>query len=66
MTLGWHIGRAGDEQYYFKEGAGAGFHGEMRIYPARRIGTIVVANSGTFQVKRFLDAAVRARPCDVA
>jgi len=57
MTLGWHVGRGG--AFLFKEGGGAGFHAELRLYPAARVGTVVIANSGTFDVKRFLDEADR-------
>lgn len=57
MTLGWHVGRGG--AFLFKEGGGAGFHAEMRLYPAARVGTVVIANGGTFDVKRFLDEADR-------
>jgi CubicO group peptidase (beta-lactamase class C family) len=57
MTLGWHVGRGG--AFLFKEGGGAGFHAEMRLYPAARLGTVLIANSGAFDVKRFLDAADR-------
>jgi len=28
MTLGWHVGERDGAPYYFKEGGGAGFHGE--------------------------------------
>ena len=38
MTLGWHVGILVGEQYFYKEGGGAGFHGEMRIYPAKGLG----------------------------
>jgi CubicO group peptidase (beta-lactamase class C family) len=59
MTLGWHVGERGRE-CFFKEGGGAGFHGEMRIYPSAGAALVAVANSGAFGVKRFLDRAERA------
>jgi D-alanyl-D-alanine carboxypeptidase len=59
MTLGWHVGTRGGGPYLFKEGGGAGFHGEMRIHPSNRIGCIAVANNGAFDVKRFLEAVER-------
>lgn len=34
MTLGWHIGVNENVTSYYKEGAGAGFHAEMRVYPS--------------------------------
>lgn len=55
MTLGWHIGRLGGEEYYFKEGGGGGFHCMMRIYPARGVATVVMSNSTGFDVKRVLN-----------
>jgi len=55
-TLGWHVAPHG-KGYYFKEGGGAGFHSEMRIDPVARFGSVVIANSGSFDVKGFLDAA---------
>lgn len=56
MTLGWHVADR-DPPCLFKEGGGAGFHAEMRLYPAARLGTVVIANSSRFDVKAFLDAA---------
>jgi D-alanyl-D-alanine carboxypeptidase len=55
MTLGWHIGHKNDMPYLFKEGGGGGFHSEMRLYPQLGIGTIVMANSTTFNSTRFLN-----------
>lgn len=46
MTLGWHVAQR-DRGFLCKEGGGAGFHAEMRLYPAARIGTVVIANAGT-------------------
>lgn len=57
-TLGWHVAPRG-AGYFFKEGGGAGFHSEMRLYPAPRIASVVIANSASFDVKRFLDGADR-------
>jgi D-alanyl-D-alanine carboxypeptidase len=52
-TLGWHLA-PGDRGFLFKEGGGAGFHCEMRLYPTRGLGTIAMGNSGAFDVKRLL------------
>ncbi|OGB62527.1 MAG: serine hydrolase [Caldithrix sp. RBG_13_44_9] len=57
MTLGWHIGMMGDFRYLFKEGGGAGFHGEMRIYPEKNCASVTVANNTSFNVKKFLNTA---------
>ncbi len=54
MTLGWHVGRAAGAGYLFKEGGGGGFHGEMRLYPSRGIGSVVIANDTQFDASGFL------------
>ncbi|MBW0432624.1 beta-lactamase family protein [Leptospira yasudae] len=55
MSLGWHIRSLNGERYYFKEGGGGGFHSEMRIYPDRRIGTVVISNDTEFDARDFLN-----------
>jgi CubicO group peptidase (beta-lactamase class C family) len=57
-TLGWHVAPGGAE-YLFKEGGGAGFHAEMRLDRSARVGSVAIANSGSFDVKGFLDTADR-------
>jgi hypothetical protein len=56
MSLGWHIGKTCGNSYFYKEGGGGGFHGEMRLYPMARIATVVVGNSANFKSTRFLDS----------
>jgi D-alanyl-D-alanine carboxypeptidase len=60
MTPGWHIGKAGDAACFFKEGGGGGFHSEMRVYPAKGIASIVLANSTGFNSTKFLNRFDRA------
>lgn len=55
MTLGWHVGETSGAAFFFKEGGGGGFHCEMRIYPAKGLGTVVMANSTEFGSSRFLN-----------
>lgn len=43
-ALGWAIGHTGGEPYFGKQGGGLGFHCNVRIYPARGIATVLVAN----------------------
>lgn len=54
MTLGWHLGYARGEAFFFKEGGGGGFHCEMRHYP-RALGSVVMVNSTQFKTSRLLN-----------
>jgi D-alanyl-D-alanine carboxypeptidase len=56
MTLGWHIGSTGGVRFLYKEGGGGGFHSMMRLYPERGIGTVVMVNATSFDVRGLLDA----------
>jgi D-alanyl-D-alanine carboxypeptidase len=55
MTLGWHVGELDGGRHYFKEGGGGGFHSMMRLYPARGIGSVIIANATGFGAGRALD-----------
>jgi D-alanyl-D-alanine carboxypeptidase len=55
MTLGWHVGETHGVGYFFKEGGGGGFHSEMRLYPAKSIGSVVMVNSTVFDSTKFLN-----------
>jgi CubicO group peptidase (beta-lactamase class C family) len=59
MTLGWHVGEADGEPYLFKEGGGGGFHAEMRIYPERGTGSVVMVNNTEFDSTTFLNRVDR-------
>jgi CubicO group peptidase (beta-lactamase class C family) len=54
MTLGWHIGQIEGRPYYFKEGGGAGFHCEMRAYPAQGLSSVVMVNRTSFNSNKGL------------
>ncbi|PJZ54558.1 serine hydrolase [Leptospira adleri] len=54
-TLGFHIGSKNETIYYFKEGGGAGFHGELRIYPKEKIATVIIVNNSAFDVDSLLN-----------
>jgi len=56
MTFGWHVERRRGVPFFFEEGAGTGFHSEMRLYPTRRIATVVMANRTPFAPKKVLGA----------
>ena len=54
MTLGWHIGNLEGTPYYHKEGAGAGFHSEMRVYPSRGLASVIMTNRTSFNSRSAL------------
>jgi CubicO group peptidase (beta-lactamase class C family) len=60
MTLGWHVGRSDGADFLFKEGGGGGFHGEMRLWPSRAIGSVAIANDTQFDASAFLSRVGRA------
>jgi CubicO group peptidase (beta-lactamase class C family) len=55
MTLGWHIGEFDEVLYYFKEGGGAGYHCEMRVYPDQGVATVIIVNKTSFNSKKYLN-----------
>jgi len=54
MTLGWHIDSLKGETYYYKEGGGAGFHSEMRMYPKSGIASVIMTNKTSFDSRNIL------------
>lgn len=44
MTLGWVTGELEGARYFGKQGGGLGFHGNVRLYPDRRLATVLLAN----------------------
>lgn len=54
MTLGWHIGILEGVRYFYKEGGGAGFHSEMRIYPTMGLASVIMTNRTSFNSRRQL------------
>ena len=55
MSLGWHIANVKNIKYFFKEGGGAGYHSEMRIYPKQKIATIIIVNKTSLNTKKYLN-----------
>lgn len=44
FTLGWVTGEVAGERYFGKQGGGLGFSGNVRIYPARGLATVMLTN----------------------
>jgi CubicO group peptidase (beta-lactamase class C family) len=57
--LGWHIVPEGARQRVQHRGGGPGFGSEMRLYPAERLGMVVIANDTTYDRDAILDLAAR-------
>lgn len=60
MTLAWHLREIQGEPVFYKEGGGAGFHCEMRVYPRRELGAVVMTNSTGASTRQILDAVCQA------
>ncbi|HZD53533.1 MAG TPA: serine hydrolase domain-containing protein [Woeseiaceae bacterium] len=58
-TLGWHVGKSSNAFYLFKQGGGGGFQSEMRLYRARGIATVLMANATDFRAGRLLNRVDR-------
>ena len=54
MTLGWHVENLNGSKYFYKEGGGAGFHCEMRIYPDEELASVIIVNKSSLNTKKEL------------
>lgn len=54
MTLGWHVSELNGLRYFYKEGGGAGFHSEMRMYPSADLASVIMTNRTSFNSKKEL------------
>lgn len=54
MTLGWRVGELNKKKYFFKQGGGAGFRSEMRVYPDEGLASVIVVNKTSFGSKKQL------------
>ena len=59
MTLGWHIRQLDKMTYFYKEGGGAGFCCEMRVYPEAGLASVLMLNRTSFNFKKNLSALDR-------
>jgi D-alanyl-D-alanine carboxypeptidase len=55
MCMAWFKGRLNGEQYYAHAGGGGGYYCEVRIYPARGMGSVIMFNRTGMTDERFLD-----------
>ena len=55
MCLSWFKGRLNGEPYFAHAGGGGGYYCEIRIYPGRRMGSVIMFNRTGMKDERFLN-----------
>jgi CubicO group peptidase (beta-lactamase class C family) len=55
MTLGWHVRNLDGTRYFYKEGGGAGFHSEMRLYRSQGLASVLMTNQTSFNTRKALN-----------
>ncbi len=55
MCLSWFKGRLGGNQYFCHAGGGGGYYCEIRTYPEKEIGSVIMFNRTGMRDERFLD-----------
>jgi D-alanyl-D-alanine carboxypeptidase len=55
MTLSWFKGSLNGETYYCHAGGGGGYYCEIRIYPVKKISSVLLRNRSSFSDLRLLD-----------
>ena len=54
-SLGWFMGRLGDEPWFAHPGGGAGYYGEVRVYPRAGRVSVVLFNRAGIRDEHILD-----------
>ena len=54
MTLGWHIGRLNNKTYLYKDGGGVTYRSQMRLYPDRGLGSVMIVNRTSYDIDKAL------------
>ena len=55
MCLSWFSGKLGENKYVTHAGGGGGYYCEIRIYPDKGIGSVIMFNRTGMSDERFLD-----------
>ncbi|MCF8261890.1 MAG: beta-lactamase family protein [Melioribacteraceae bacterium] len=55
MGLSWFKGKLGSETYFAHAGGGGGYYCEIRIYPDRKMGSVIIFNKTGVSDSRILD-----------
>jgi len=55
MCLSWFSGQLHGNKYFTHAGGGGGYYCELRIYPSKGMGSIIMFNRTGFNDERYLD-----------
>jgi CubicO group peptidase (beta-lactamase class C family)/pimeloyl-ACP methyl ester carboxylesterase len=55
MSLGWFYGEINNIPYYYHPGGAGGYYSEIRIYPTRRLASIILLNRTGISDEKLLD-----------
>lgn len=55
MCLSWFAGKLNDEKYFTHAGGGGGYYSEIRIYPERELGSVIMFNRSGMRDERYLN-----------
>ncbi|MCC3153593.1 serine hydrolase domain-containing protein [Hymenobacter sp. BT770] len=55
MCLAWFRGQLQGHEYFAHAGGGGGYYCELRIYPAKEMGSVLMMNRTGFKDERYLD-----------
>lgn len=55
MCLGWFRGKLGDTIYFTHAGGGGGYYCEIRLYPEKKLASVIMFNKTGVSDKRILD-----------
>ncbi len=55
VSLGWFYGELNGNSYYAHAGGGGGYYSEIRIYPALKLGSVILCNRTGITDERILD-----------
>jgi len=59
MSYSWFTGMLGNNRYFAHAGGGGGYYVELRLYPGRRLGSVIMFNRSGMRDERFLDRVDR-------
>lgn len=59
MSYSWFTDTLGSNRYFAHAGGGGGFYVEVRLYPERRLGSVIMFNRSGMRDERFLDRVDR-------